>query len=78
LWTTDRLRFRGLSAPLLVGESIVVGDEMGTLHFLSRKDGSPLNRLATDGSPIVANLELSGMTVVAVTQRGGIYGFKPE
>lgn len=78
LWTTDRLRFRGLSAPLLVGESIVVGDEMGTLHFLSRKDGSPLNRLATDGSPIVANLELSGKTVVAVTQRGGIYGFKPE
>ncbi len=78
LWTTDRLRFRGLTAPLLVGESVIVGDEAGTLHFLSRKDGAPLNRLATDGSPIVANLELSGQTVVAVTQRGGIYGFKPE
>ncbi len=78
IWTSDRLRFRGLTAPLLVGESVIVGDEVGTLHFLSSKDGAPLNRLATDGSPIVANLELSGQTVVAVTQRGGIYGFKPE
>ena len=78
LWTSDRLRFRGLTAPLLVGESVIVGDEVGTLHFLSSKDGAPLNRLATDGSPIVANLELSGQTVFAVTQRGGIYGFKPE
>lgn len=78
LWTSERLRFRSLSAPVLVGESIVVGDEMGTLHFLSRKDGSPLNRIPTDGTPIVSNLLLVGKTVVAVTQRGGIFGFKPE
>jgi outer membrane assembly lipoprotein YfgL len=78
LWISERLRFRSLSAPLLVGESIVIGDEVGTLHFLSRKDGAPLNRLSTDGSPVVSNLVLVGKTVVAVTQRGGIYGFKPE
>lgn len=78
LWTLERLRFRNLSAPLLVGESIVIGDEAGTLHFLSRQDGAPLNRLPTDGSPIVSNLVLVGKTVVAVTQRGGIFGFKPE
>jgi outer membrane protein assembly factor BamB len=78
LWTSERLRFRSLSAPLLIGESIVIGDEMGTLHFLSRTDGAPLNRLATDGSPVVSNLVLVGKTVVAVTQRGGVFGFKPE
>ncbi len=78
LWVSERLRFRSLSAPLLVGESIVIGDEAGTLHFLSRKDGAPLNRLPTDGSPVVSNLVLVGKTVVAVTQRGGIFGFKPE
>jgi outer membrane assembly lipoprotein YfgL len=78
LWVSERLRFRSLSAPLLIGESIVIGDEVGTLHFLSRQDGAPLNRLSTDGSPIVSNLVLVGKTVVAVTQRGGIYGFKPE
>jgi outer membrane assembly lipoprotein YfgL len=78
LWTSERLRFRSLSAPLLIGESIVIGDEVGTLHFLSRKDGAPLNRLSTDGSAIVSNLVLVGKTVVAVTQRGGVFGFKPE
>lgn len=78
LWVSERLRFRSLSAPLLIGESIVIGDEVGTLHFLSRQDGAPLNRLSTDGSPIVSNLVLVGKTVVAVTQRGGIFGFKPE
>jgi outer membrane protein assembly factor BamB len=78
LWVSERLRFRSLSAPLLIGESIVIGDEVGTLHFLSRQDGAPLNRLSTDGSPIVSNLVLVGKTVVAVTQRGGIFGFKPD
>lgn len=78
LWTTERLRFRSLSAPVLVGQSVVIGDEVGTLHFLSRKDGVPLNRVSTDGSPIMSNPVLVGSTLIAVTQRGGIFGFKPE
>jgi outer membrane protein assembly factor BamB len=78
LWTSDRLRFRNLTGPVLVGRSIVIGDEVGTLHFLSRKDGSPLNRLPTDGSAIQTVPVLVGQTLVAVTQRGGIFGFKPE
>jgi outer membrane assembly lipoprotein YfgL len=78
LWTSERLRFRNLSAPLLIGESIVIGDELGTLHFLARNDGAPLNRLTTDGSPIVSNLVVAGKTVIAVTQRGGVFGFKPD
>ncbi len=78
LWLTERLRFRSLSAPILVGQSVVVGDQTGTVHFLSNKDGSPLTRATTDGSPIVSNLTLVGPTLVAVTQAGGIFGFKPE
>lgn len=78
LWTSERLRFRNLSGPVLVGRSIVIGDEVGTLHFLSRLDGSPLNRVSTDGSAIRSNPILVGQTLVAVTQRGGLYGFKPE
>jgi outer membrane assembly lipoprotein YfgL len=78
LWVNERLRFRTLSGPILVGRSIVIGDEVGTLHFLSRKDGSPLNRVSTDGSPIQSSPVLVGQTLVAVTLRGGIFGFKPE
>jgi outer membrane protein assembly factor BamB len=78
LWTLDRLRFRTLSAPLLLGRSLVVGDETGVLHFLSRSDGSALNRVPTDGSPITVAPVLVGQTLVVVTQRGGVFGFKPD
>jgi outer membrane protein assembly factor BamB len=78
LWTSERLRYRSLTAPLLAGRSVVVGDESGTLHFLARQDGEPLNRVPTDGSPLASAPVLIGQTVVAVTQRGGIFGFRPE
>lgn len=78
LWSADRLRFRVLTAPLVVGRSIVVGDDAGTLYFLSRQDGTLLNRVTTDGSPLAATPVLVGNTLVAVTQRGGIFGFRPE
>jgi outer membrane assembly lipoprotein YfgL len=78
LWSTDRLRFRILTAPLLAGRSIVVGDDAGTLYFLSRQDGTLLNRVTTDGSALAATPVLVGNTLVAVKQRGGIFGFRPE
>lgn len=78
LWLSERLRFRSLTAPVVVGQSVVMGDESGILHFLARKDGSPLNRISTDGSPVLNSLVLVGQTLVAVTRSGGVFGFKPE
>ena len=49
-WSQDALRFRGLSAPLVFGNAVVMGDDNGWLHFLSRQDGQTLQRLSTDGS----------------------------
>ena len=77
-WTTDRLRYRSLTAPLVVGRSVAIGDFSGFIHLLSREDGSLLNRLPTDGSAIAAAPVLAGNTLIAVTHNGGIYGFKPE
>lgn len=77
-WTSDRLKFRKLTAPLLLGRSIVVGDESGLVHLLSRDDGSPLNRLTTDASGIAAAPVVAADTLVAVTRNGGIYGFRPD
>ncbi len=77
-WVSERLRYRALSAPLAVGRSVVVGDGTGLVHFLSREDGSALNRVGTDGSPIVTAPVLAGDTVVVVTRSGGVFGFQPE
>ena len=77
-WSTDRLRYRSLTAPLVAGRSVVIGDFSGFIHLLSRDDGSLLNRLPTDGSAIAAAPVLAGNTLIAVTHNGGVYGFKPE
>jgi len=78
IWTSDFLRYRHLSAPLVLGRSVVVGDGTGLIHFVSRVDGTPLARLSTDGSAIVAAPVVAASTLVVVTRNGGVFGFQPE
>lgn len=77
-WSTDRLRYRGLTAPLVAGRSVAIGDATGFVHLLSREDGTLLNRLPTDGSALAAAPVLAGASLIAVTRNGGVYGFQVE
>lgn len=77
-WESERLKYRGLTAPLAVGRSVAIGDSIGLVHLLSREDGSALNRVSTDGTAIAAAPVLAGETLVVVTRSGGIFGFRPE
>jgi hypothetical protein len=61
-----------------VGPAVVFGDFEGYVHFLDRKDGKTLLRLATDGSPVVGRPVLSGTTLLVVTRNGGLFAFRPE
>jgi outer membrane assembly lipoprotein YfgL len=77
-WTSEQLRFRDLSAPLAVGRAVAVGDGAGLVHWLSREDGALLTRMPTDGSAVVSAPVLAGGTVVVVTRKGGVFGFRPD
>ncbi len=77
-WTSDKLQYRGLSAPLGTNRSVVFGDQDGTLHFLARDTGNALLRLPTDGSAIVAAPVAVGDVLLVVTRKGGLYAFRPE
>jgi outer membrane assembly lipoprotein YfgL len=77
-WTSERMLFRGLSAPASVGPTVAFGDFEGYVHFLDRKDGQPLLRLSTDGSPVVGRPALSGTTLLVVTRNGGLFAFRPQ
>ena len=77
-WQTERLKWRQLTGPLVLGRSVVVGDSTGLVHLLSRQDGSALDRFATDGSGIAATPVAAGNTLVVVTRSGGVYGYRPQ
>ncbi len=77
-WNSDGLLYRGLSAPLSVGKTLVLGDAEGTVHWLSRDKGEPLLRLPTDGSAVVAAPTIAGTTMLVATRNGGLFAFRPE
>lgn len=77
-WSSDLLKWRGLTGPLVLGRSVVFGDRGGLVHLLSRENGRPLDRLTTDTSGVAATPVLAGNTLVVVTHSGGIYGFVPR
>jgi outer membrane assembly lipoprotein YfgL len=78
IWSSDRLRYRQLSAPLVLGRSVMLGDEQGVVHLLARLDGTPLTRLTTDGSAIKVTPVSAGGSMVVITRNGGVFGFQPE
>ena len=78
LWVTEQLLNRSLSAPAVMDKAVAVGDSTGLVHFLSKADGSSLNRLPTDGSALAAPPVVVGNTLVAVTRNGGVFGFVVE
>ena len=77
-WTSDRLHYRGLSAPVAVGKAVVFGDSEGQLHWLAREKGETLARVATDGSAIAMPLLRIGTAVLAITRSGGVYAVRAE
>ena len=77
-WAVDALQWRVLTGTLVLGRSVIFGDETGLVHLLSREDGSPMNRLSTDDSGVAATPVAAGNTLVVVTRRGGVYGFVPQ
>lgn len=77
-WTSEKLLYRALSAPLVIGSTVVFGDGEGQVHFLSRDTGEPQLRIGTDGTPVVAGPTQSGNTVLVATRNGGLYAFRPE
>lgn len=77
-WTNETLLYRNLSAPVVVGKTVIFGDLEGQVHFLDRDTGAAVLRLPTDGSPIITSPVVSGTTVLVATRNGGIFAFRPE
>jgi outer membrane assembly lipoprotein YfgL len=77
-WSTEHLRYRGLSGVLVIARTVVVGDFEGQVHFLDRANGKTLLRLPTDGSPVIGAPVAVGNTILVATRNGGLFAFRPE
>lgn len=77
-WSIDRLKYRGLGAPLALGRVVAVADSRGLVHLVSREDGSEMTRLTTDGSAIEAAPVLAGDALVVQTRNGGVFAWRPQ
>ncbi len=77
LWSTQALRYRGLTAPLAIGAGVVVGDAQGFVHAMSQEAGEPLGRISLDGSAVISTPVLAANTVVVVTAKGLVAGLRP-
>jgi outer membrane protein assembly factor BamB len=79
LWKQDKLRLRNLSAPLPLGQEIVVADIQGYAHIFARDSGAFIGRVATDGSPVSTNpVPLPDGGFLLQTRKGGLYAFSAQ
>lgn len=70
LWEMNTLRRRGLTAPAIDGDSLVVGDFEGYLHWLDKATGAIVAREKADGDRIT-NAAIAGDNGVFVQTDSG-------
>ncbi|MDR1275030.1 MAG: outer membrane protein assembly factor BamB [Candidatus Accumulibacter sp.] len=78
LWKQDKLALRRLTAPLPFRRYVIVADLQGVLHFLDKENGSFVARVTTDGSAVVAPLQIFGRQILVQTANGGIFAVEQE
>lgn len=77
-WQTDSLRFRGLTAPSFAEGQLLVGDELGWLHWLDPKNGQTLARTQIDSSGIAISPTRIGKNWVSVSKNGLLQAYRAE
>ena len=73
MWKNDQMTLRRITAPLVLGRYLLVGEHEGYLHALSLEDGALVARFKAGDSPVVsAPLEMDGGLLVQAKD-GGLY-----
>ena len=78
LWQTEALRFRGLTAPVAADGQLLLGDELGWLHWIDASNGQTLARLQIDASGIAMPAMRDGKTWVVVAKNGLIQALRAD
>jgi outer membrane protein assembly factor BamB len=74
-WRQDKLSRRQVTAPLALGDWVVVADREGVVHVLSAEDGSFVARASVDSSVRTAPVDI-GPGFAVQTDKGSIVAFR--
>jgi outer membrane protein assembly factor BamB len=77
-WEQNSLRRRGLTAPAIDGETLVVGDFEGYLHWLDKSSGEVVARRKTDGERITNSAITDDGRVFVQSDSGKLLAFKSQ
>jgi outer membrane protein assembly factor BamB len=78
LWQQDGLKRRGLSAPAVVGNAVVVGDFDGYLHWLDRDSGKFVAREHAGGARISMAPVVANGVVYAIDEGGKVIAYRSD
>ena len=74
-WRQDKLARRQVTAPLALGDWVVVADREGVVHVLSAEDGSFVARASVDSSVRTAPVDI-GPGFAVQTDKGSVVAFR--
>jgi outer membrane protein assembly factor BamB len=77
-WEQSSLRRRGLTAPAIDGDTLVVGDFEGYLHWLDKSTGEVVARRKTDGERISNSVITDDGRAFIQTDSGKLLAFKSQ
>ena len=78
LWKQDKLKWRFLTAPVAMGNHVVIADFEGYLHWLSQEDGHLVARGRADSSGFASTPIVVGKLLVAQGKSGELSAFRIE
>jgi outer membrane protein assembly factor BamB len=78
LWQSDSLRFRGLTALAAANGQLVVGDDLGWMHWLDASNGQTLARSQIDASGIAMPALRHEKTWVVITKSGLVQALRAD
>jgi outer membrane protein assembly factor BamB len=77
-WQSDALRFRGLTAPAAAEGQLLVGDDLGWVHWLDLRSGQAVARVQADATGIAMAPLRAGKNWVVVSKNGLVQAFRAE
>ena len=75
-WKQDLLKFRNITAPASLDNNIIVGDQEGYLHVISKADGHQVARVKVSRAGILSTPKVDNDVIYVLTKDGYLAAYR--